>query len=429
MYQEKIEYLKRAIKRTYRRYTGERQDEKASLRDVADFFNIPIDESRLEDYTITKIDFSTPSIELLDNITYTTYISKYTDDAKLLNYYGGGIRFNSLLILLPTHKIDSLYYIGEKTPIIEQMTFKDGDFNLVFEREYANSVGLFKNNVIMFTIRYLQQLNHNNRNVQQHLLTRIYKDSYSDGKRIGSFEQLYTYGPNLWVKRNDSQDKYTYIKNNNVVYGISQLEQRDNHNILRGICFENTNGSLKDYFPYNIDAKNYPTLKDKNNTSAMIFYGYTEYSSHSLEIYKRDSNAHIKYNVRERGYGDIIEDQELTIPLLSSGNISNADIQIILTTLQNQYSSDEFINLVSCELTSFGKKIDIKNGVIQEENDMLSPKLFINKSFDEIGELIGKNKEEYFKLISEQFETATNINKNKEKGHTKSLKPNSSQNN
>lgn len=429
MYQDKIEYLKRAIKRTYKRYTGERQDEKSSLKDVADFFNIPIDDSRLEDYTITKIDFNTPSIELLDNKTYTTYISKYTDNAELLNYYGGGIRFNSLLTLTPTHKIDSLYYIGDKTPIIEQMAFKDGEYDLVFEREFANSAGLFRNNGIMFTIRYLQRLNHNNRNVQQHLLTRIYKDSYSDGKHIGSFEQLYTYGPNLWVKRNDSQDKYTYIKNNNVVYGISEFEQRDNHNILRCICFENTNGGLEDYFPYNMDAYNYPALKDKNNVSAMIFYGFTEDSSHSLEIYKNDSSARINYTVRERGYGDIIVNQELTIPLLNTGNISSDEIQIILTTLQNQYSDDEFINLVSCELTSFGNKIDIKNGVVQEENDMLSPKLFINKSFDEIGKIIDKNKDEFFKLISEQFETATNINKNREKGYIKSLKPNSSQNN
>ena len=42
MYRDRIEYLKRAIKRTYKRYTGERQDGSASIKDVADFFNIPI---------------------------------------------------------------------------------------------------------------------------------------------------------------------------------------------------------------------------------------------------------------------------------------------------------------------------------------------------------------------------------------------------
>lgn len=428
MYQDRIEYLKRAIKRTYKRYIGERQDEKASLKDVTDFFNISIDESRLEDYTITKIDFNTPSIELIDKKTNTTYISEYTYNAELLNYCGGEVKFNSLLSLSPTHKVESLYYIGDNTPIIEKMTFKDGEYDLVFEREFANRIGLFINNGIQFTIRYLQQLKHKDRNVQQHLLTRIYKDSYSDGKHTGSFEQLYTYGPNLYVKRDDSQDKYTYVKNDKVVYGISEYEQRDNYYILRGICFENTSGNLKDYFPYNMDADNYSALKDEKNISAMIFNGFVEECRHSLEIYKNGSNAIIMYKVRERGFGDIIENQELTIPLLNTGNISSDEIQIILTALQNQYSNDEFINLVSCELLSFGKKIDIRKGIIEEEIDMLNPKLFINRSFGDLAELIANNKEEFFKLISDQFKNSTNISQDSKKGQAKVLKPKDNQN-
>ncbi len=54
MYQDRIEYLKRAIKRTYKRYTGERTNEKTTLLDVAKFFNIPIDKSRMEDYVDKK---------------------------------------------------------------------------------------------------------------------------------------------------------------------------------------------------------------------------------------------------------------------------------------------------------------------------------------------------------------------------------------
>ncbi len=34
MYNDKIEYLKRAVKRTYKRYIGERTDGKATLIDV-----------------------------------------------------------------------------------------------------------------------------------------------------------------------------------------------------------------------------------------------------------------------------------------------------------------------------------------------------------------------------------------------------------
>ena len=37
-----------------------------------------------------------------------------------------------------------------------------------------------------------------------------------------------------------------------------------------------------------------------------------------------------------------------------------------------------------------------RENLSQEENDMLSPKLFINKSFDEIGKIIDKNKKKEY---------------------------------
>ena len=425
MYQDKIDYLKRTIKRTYKRYTGERTDGEASLKDVANYFNIPIDESRLEDYSINRIDFNVPSIELADKQTNTTYNSAYTYNADLLNYSDGQVRFNSLLSVTPTHKIESLYYIGDESPIIEKMTFNDGEFDLVFEREFTNSVDLFINNGIQFAVRYLQQLNHNGRNVQQHLLTRIYKDSYRDGKHTDSFEQFYTYGINHYVKYKDTQDKYAYIKNNGVIYGINEFEQKDNHYILRGICFENTNVNLSDYFPLNMHPDNYSSLSDKKNTSAMIFNGFVGDCRHSIEIYKSDIAAHIKYYVEKRCFDtsnrDIIVNQELDLPLLNTGDISNEEVQIIINALNSQYSDDEFINLISSELSTFGKKIDVRKGIVEEENDMLSPKLFINQSFNEIAKLIDENKDEIFKLASEQFNAITSPTS--EKGQTKVLKP------
>lgn len=58
MEQDKLNYLKRQIKRTYKRYTGERTDGKVTLTDVLKLFNIYIDEARLEDYIVETIDYS-----------------------------------------------------------------------------------------------------------------------------------------------------------------------------------------------------------------------------------------------------------------------------------------------------------------------------------------------------------------------------------
>lgn len=71
-------------------------------------------------------------------------------------------------------------------------------------------------------------------------------------------------------------------------------------------------------------------------------------------------------------------------------------------------------------MKTFASKMDIQKGLIDEELDLLSPKLLIDKSFDEICSLVNENKDDYFKLIREQFEEKTNFNK--EKSHSKVLK-------
>ena len=407
MYQDRIDYIKGKLNETYKRYTEEITDHKASIKNVADYFNIPVDESRLEDYIINRIDFNTPSIELFDKKTKTTYISENTYDANLLNYSGVQKIFNSLLSLTPTHKTESLYYIGDKNPIIENMTFNDGEFDLVFERKFGNKIEASDNNSIQFTIRYSQQLKYKDRNVKQQLLTKIYK-IYSDKKNKDSLEQLYTYDINNYVKYNYKKDKYTYVKNNGIIYGINELEINDKKFFLSGICFENTNSNLNEYFPLNMNPDRYQLIKEKKNT------------------YKNDFTIHIKYyeenHCSKSLKNDNTENKEIDFPLLNTGNISNEEIQIIINELNNQFSDNEFINLISSELINFGKKINIRKGIIEEESDILNPKLFIDQPFDNIAKLINKNKKEFFELISEQFENATSIDLRNKKSETKVLK-------
>ena len=66
MYRGENEYFKRAIKRAYKRYTGERDDKTATIADVAKFFNVPIDKERLNDYVIKDIAYDDPSISIID---------------------------------------------------------------------------------------------------------------------------------------------------------------------------------------------------------------------------------------------------------------------------------------------------------------------------------------------------------------------------
>ncbi len=441
MDQDRMEYLKRAIKRTYKRYTGERTDEKATLLDVAKFFNIPVDESRTDDYTIKKIDYTIPSIEIKDEKNDITYNATYTGNAYLLNF-GGATEFNSVISTSPLRKEESLYYIGGEIPIITKMTFTDGEYELVFEREMANSVGVFVNDGVRMAVRYLQNIVYDGRDVKQPLFNRIHKNSY----RNEQFEQTYTYGPNRFIKWDGFYDKYAYIRDDNIIYGINELEQKDSCNYMCGICFLSIDENVSEYLPYNIVAKNFPELTNAICKSGIVFRGGTgDGIHHTFTIFKTkdpsniieaaaiDSGIYLKYEAirwenfrNENGMPDcrkvVVAHKEAQYPRLDNGNITILEITNIIEALDTEFEDDIFIQLVINELKSFANKMDIQKGIVEEELDPLNPKLFMDKSFDEICTLVSANKDDYFRLIKEQFEVATNIKI--EKGQSKVLKSN-----
>lgn len=428
MYQDRIEYLKRAIKRTYKRYTGERTDGKATVLDVAKFFSIPIDEARMDDYVITNINCSTPSIEIIDRKNATSYTATYTGDADLLNF-SGEMKFNKVVSISPLRKEEVLYYIGDEIPIITKMTFTDGEYDLVFEREIANSVGIFSKDGIKMAIIYAQNIVYDGRKVKQPLFNRIYKNSYKNKVYDGTFEQTYTYGPHHFIKWDDTQDKYAYIRNNTVIYGINELKKKGYCDYLRGVCFESTNIPTSDYFPLNMYARNYPMLNEANIKSAMMFNFRTEDGiHHSLQVYKCKDTINVMYHSKKYHYEGIcdeetIANEEYGLPNLFDGTISSEEIQNVLSSIQARIDNNIVFSIISNELNTFGAKIDIRKGIVQEELDPLSPQKFINKSFDEICALVSANKDDYFRLIREQFETAINANGTLEKGQSKVLKP------
>lgn len=390
-----LRIIRREIKATYDRYI----EKKDSLENLTHFFNIPIDTTRTKDYHITKIDLDLPSITLHDNKTQTTYDAIYTHTAELLNYSHHETNFISLVSQTSDYKIESLYFIGDVKPIIEKLTVNQEEYSLEFEKEFSDNPGFPLLDNVQLTIRYLQQIELDNKNVSQQLLTKVYSENSNS-----SFEQIYTYG-NDYIPKNDSQDKYSYIVGNNVIYGISELKQKDTHTILRGICFEGLNGSLIDYFPYKMYPENYQDLHDDSTLSAMLFSGTTENTRHILEIYKNNENINIKYSK-----ADIIK--KLTLPTLNEGKISSKEIKLIISELKTNYK-DEFINLVSYELTSFIRKINAKNG-LSDKDDELNPKLLINIPLTEIANFVCDNKEKMFMLMSEQFENASHISSTNE---------------
>ena len=441
MYNDKEEYLKRAIKRTYKRYIGERTDGKATIVDVLNFFNISIDTTRLEDYDIESIDYNIPSIKVVDKKDNTTVTSKYTEDAKLLNY-SGNTKFINVIITNPNYRIESLYYTNSTIPIISQLTFIKDDYELTFEKERENYFGFGISADTRFVIRYKKNIKEGRKTGKQSLLTKIYQIKDSN-----TFEQDYTYDLQHLINYNDRQDKYCYNEFGTIIYGINNIEIKDKLHQFNGVCFEKINKEFRSYLPYNINKKDFTKYFNKNVCkSAIMFTGSTDEGIHHfLTISKNktfnnddalttDDNIHLKYEAikwksitKEDGIPDqekvIIAKKELQVAKINDDNISSLEIQSILeqlTAKENEDIDNIFIQTVINELMNFINKLEIQKGFKEEPIDELSPKEFINKTFEEIYTLVSNDKDKFFDLISNQFHNATNIKL--EQGHTKILK-------
>ena len=216
-------------------------------------------------------------------------------------------------------------------------------------------------------------------------------------------------------------------------------------NRSNGICFEKINKEFRRYLPYNINEKDFTKYFNENVCkSAIIFTGSTGKGIHHfLTISKNktfnsdnllnDDNIHLKYEAikwksitKEDGTPDqekvIIAAKELQVAKINDDNISSLEIQNILeqlTAKENEDIDNIFIQTVINELRNFINKLEVQKG-LKEEIDELSPKEFINKTFEEIYTLVSKDKDKFFDLISNQFHEATNIKI--EQGYTKVLK-------
>lgn len=144
--------------------------------------------------------------------------------------------------------MERLYYIGSTDLIIGQMTFTDGDDELIFEKEMGNSIGFGLDAKTKFVIRYAKNISKDGRRGKQPLLNNIYMI-----KNEGStFNQLYTYGNQHLIEYDDNQDKYCYNQNGNVTYGINSCEVKELLHYLNGICFESTDVEIAIFTTWHI---------------------------------------------------------------------------------------------------------------------------------------------------------------------------------
>ena len=401
MYSLKINELKKLLEKIYNSYLNENTKGK-SIIELGKLFNIEVHEERTKDYKVLNIDVDNLSIEIKDEKYGVIYKSFYTKNCDTLNYYGNILRFIIVEEISDERYLERIYNIGDVKPIITRMIFEEKEYALVFEKEESISEETFLDNGKKLTIRYLKT---NNYGTYDPLLTRVLKVDDSN-----SFEQTYTYSDTSKVKENNSFNKSVYVVDESVIYVVNEASFDKPISYFKGICIENMCVDISKYMPRGIDIRNYKRLSSKDTLSAIIFKGIVEDNFHLLEIYKDNKYITISHRVQNNMVDDLeikeVFNESIELSVIDGGNISINELHRVIDSLDKK---DEFIQMVLSDILFFIKKIYIKNGLVEEEFDPLSPRLLLNKDFDLISMAIARNKSEYFRFIDEQFKSKNNV--------------------
>ncbi len=424
MDQDEEEYLKRAIEMAYTQYIG--ADGKATIADVAKFFNIPIDKLRLTDYEIESINYNDElSIKLVDKKNHTEFKAKYT-----YGYRVHKLRYIRVVATNTFKRLENIYYFGDANPIITKMEFTDGEYKLIFERERPNDAGIhYIRPNTQFTIKYVV-INYKDEG-EICLLSKTFQ-KHDDGQLTYDFEQT---GTNQHVANYEnlcSENRHYYIENDNIMYGVEFFQSALQNNVQGGL-FESTKVShIGEHFPSSMQYHQTSSrLKDKDTLSAIILVWNVGLGNHyELEVYKTNQGMVGNYKVRifpneeldeELGKSMYLNNTEFQLQNMDEGMITSREVNYLLGDLRSRFK-DASIELISDDLLQFARKIDVRKGIAEEDPDPLSPKLFFDKSFKEIESIIESDKDRYFNLAAEQYSRISHQDRGK--GQVKVLKPN-----
>ncbi len=408
------------IKKINDEYENKKIDKLTFLKELVKLFNITLGDSDLSNYDIKSFDFSKLSLEIVNTKDNSLYTANYSS---LANYFGDDFYTHSIQLIKTTYTannrmIENLYKISDRELVLSKITFKNGEYGLIIEKERPN---WFKgvSDGYKTTVKYTQNMDWRETKVQQILLCNKYETNYLNEKKDNYFEKKYTYGTfgtRRYFNSDDHYDKYLYNKNNCINYGIIDLKLPSLCKFLRGICIENYKEFNYKMFPSSMTASDYRVLCQGHFNSAIIFECRTEDDVwHFLEIYKSDT-IKIKY----RSYQNIststfkeIDNNKYTIPISCEGIITIEEVNKIINFLESNIVNQQLVTVITNELSTFKNKL-----ARNEDNvlDPLSPKLLMNKTMAEINEEIGANIDAYFSLIDEQFrKTTRNIEITKDK--------------
>lgn len=264
----------------------------------------------------------------------------------------------------------------------EMLEYKNDEYEIEVKRQKSIS-----SNDIKITTTLFNTIDDEKQFIKQALLTNVYENICHSDRLI---QRIHIYG------------KKEGLQNNN----IHEFSWE-----LGGIYLESVDADIMKQVSTILDIQKYSELSNIETLSAVLFSD----DFCTLEIYKNKDVTSIKYS-----YGESENVQQIQLPNLNKGKISSREINNIMIMLQTMFRNDSFIQLISNQSKVFCDGIDMKD--IKKTNDFilidlfqeqikqanrLLPILLIDKNLSEISEILFLNKEQYFKLLLEQFYSVT----------------------
>ncbi len=385
-YKENLINIKNLLKKSENYNTSE------FLLLLIKLFKLPLDSNNLNNYTIENIDLNNLIVRIKDNKANINYLAKYTNN-KYIEIYQNNQNYSKYL----------LYIIDRNLPLEEILSFYNDNKKIDFIKDYPFVIGENINSKHKLSIRYSEN---NQLNKLYPLLTKIY--GIEEGETL---EQSYTYDKENFLRKNNSQNEYSYLSDNNLIYGHIKHTTNNNH-LFWSACVENADMPIKDYIPDHINLTKFTQLDKAKST--FIFRETNDLAiRHILNIYKYFDKIHIKYNIvkYEKNKEKTLYKRKKDIISLSPNNITISEINNIINVLKNEFKYNSFMINVISELTTFKNKIQEKNGLYKkEEKEIVTPKKFFDMKEEDLIKEITLHKEQYFNLLEQDYQNIINSN-------------------
>lgn len=380
-----IDYLKRVVKRTYKRYTGERTDGTATIADLARLFKLPLDEENLADYEIKSFDSKIPSVEIICKKDNSTYYAEYSASSELLSYFGGEEKFiNHIINYSDTHKRETTHSLWYDEIYYDRFSIKINDkLTLQLNRFGPNPYNMFSPEFTQTSISLYNSDSKNLGNIDYSI-----RSPKSDAYEF----EMETIGWN---------QEYWYKLINGMIYALEEHSDK----IYAVIFAENVFKGLDDYLPLNYRFESQVKAENEILTNDQVYsvinlYGPTRTRIH---IFKECKIFKVKYSAR-KSWDDPEENYEYLIPVLNSCNpIDYMECEYLANELKKYISNEEVAKLVCEKLHEIKVRLMISKGLAKKEETVLSIEKYMKLPFEEAIKLFVENKDKIFEEIMKKF--------------------------